>query len=184
MKQTSLLAIAIAIAMVGPLPVHAQQTCPTKGADAPPQLHETWILDGWEKRVGDDEFVFAKKLGRYYDLQAPGVYFDDLAPGQATMRTPASYGAMWEGPFNAMRSAQHGISDPVQAIIGDRVASTTLEFVAQLEAADGTVSAIFDRSQLGWECHADGRWVIRHESNSSRPAQVEEIEEFLPKPGD
>jgi ketosteroid isomerase-like protein len=174
------LGCSFAVAMTMALPLEAQALCPSEGANAPPDLHVTWIMEGWEKRQGDGEFVFAEKLGRYYDLEAPGVYFDDLSPEQVTMRTPASYGAMWEGPFNAMRSARHGISDPVEAIVGDRVASSTLEFVALLEAADGTFSAIFDRSQLGWECHSDGRWVIRHESNSSRPAQVHEIEEFLP----
>ncbi len=85
---------------------------------------------------GNGRFTFSEKLGRYYDLEAPGVYFDDLAPGQETKRTPASYGTMWEGPFNAIRTVRHGFSDPVQAIVGERVASTTLEFVARLEAAD------------------------------------------------
>lgn len=179
MKLISMLACAIA--MTAALPAFAQQSCPAEGANAPASLHESWILEGWEKREGDGRFTFSEKLGRYYDLEAPGVYFDDLAPGQETKRTPASYGTMWEGPFNAMRTVRHGISDPVQAMVGERVASTTLEFVARLEAADGSVSAIFDRSQLGWECHSDGRWLIRHESNSSRQARVEEIEQFLPK---
>ncbi|NUB44995.1 hypothetical protein GEU84_011405 [Fertoebacter nigrum] len=175
MYRTSLVFLALATA----LPASAQQMCPDEGANSPSALHETWILEGWEKRRGDPTFVFAEKLGRYYELDSPGVYYDDLAPGQATMRTPAEYGAMWEGPFNAMLSALHGISDPVQAIVGDRVASTTLEFVAQLEAPDGTLTAIFDRSQLGWECATDGRWVIRHEHNSAREATVEDIAEFL-----
>ncbi|MFB8344802.1 hypothetical protein ACWGNA_27140 [Brucella cytisi] len=175
--------ILMTVMLTATTPVLAQTTCPTEGENAPAPLHESWIMEGWEKRTGDQTFVFTEKLGRYYELDAPGVYYDDLAPGQQTQRTPAAYGAMWEGPFNSMLSARHGISDKVQALVGDRVASTTLEFVARLEASDGSFSAIFDRSQLGWECAGEGRWVIRHEHNSSRNATVEEIERFLPKVG-
>lgn len=173
--------ILTAITLTATTPVWAEAACPAEGANAPAALHESWILEGWEKRKGDQSFVFAEKLGRYYELGAPGVYYDDLIPGQQTQKTPAAYGAIWEGPFNSMLSARHGISDGVQALVGEHVASTTLEFVAKLEAADGTLSAIFDRSQLGWECTGEGRWVIRHEHNSSRNATVEEIERFLPK---
>ena len=176
MKITCLIAATLALS----LPAQARQSCPSDGPDAPASMHQSWILEGWEKHASDPAFVFSEKLGRYYDLGGSGVYYDDLAPDQATMRSDSAYGAMWEGPFNEMRSALHGISDPVDAIIGSRVASTTLEFVALLEAADGTFTAIFDRSQLGWECHAEGRWVIRHEHNSSREATAEEIAEFLP----
>lgn len=163
-----------------PEPTLAQPVCPSEGPDSPAELHRTWILEGWDRTEGDPEFVFAEKLAKYYELDASGVYYDDLAPGQKTVYTPAAYGGMWEGPFNSMRSAKHGISDEVDAIVGDRVASTTLEFVARLEGRDGNISAIFDRSQLGWECLDEGRWVIRHEHNSSREATVEEIAGFLP----
>lgn len=173
--------IVIAATLGSLTPVLAQATCPIEGDNAPAALHESWILEGWEKRKGDPTFVFAEKLGRYYELDAPGVYYDDLAPGQRTQKTPSAYGAMWEGPFNSMMSARHGISDGVQALVGDRVASTTLEFVARLEAADGSITAIFDRSQLGWECTDADRWVIRHEHNSSRSATAEEIERYLPE---
>jgi ketosteroid isomerase-like protein len=167
--------------MATALPAYAQQACPQEGDRSPAKLHETWILEGWDKRPDDATFVFAEKLGQYYELNAPGVFYDDFAPGQVTMRTPAEYGAMWEGPFNLMRSATHGISDPVEAIMSDSVASSTLEFVARLENADGTVIAIIARSQLGWECISEGRWVIRHEHNSIRETTLEAIAEFLPQ---
>ncbi|YBV94858.1 hypothetical protein M1D80_02395 (plasmid) [Phyllobacteriaceae bacterium JZ32] len=171
---------SVVLAALGITPAFAQSACPSKGPDAPAELHRVWILEGWNRTEGDPRFAFAEKLGRYYELDASGVYYDDLAPGQKTAYTPAEYGKMWEGPFNSMRSAKHGISDKVNAIVGDRVASTTLEFVARLEGQDGKIFAIFDRSQLGWECLEEGRWVIRHEHNSSREATVDEIAEFLP----
>ncbi len=69
-------------------------------------LHETWILDGWERAPGDPDFVFAEKLARYYDLEDPGVFYDDPAPDGKTARRAIDYGAMWEGPFNNMHSAR------------------------------------------------------------------------------
>ncbi|WP_234822912.1 hypothetical protein [Ensifer adhaerens] len=156
----------------------AQPACPASGADGPAELHRSWILEGWERAPGDPAFKFADKLGRYYDLAGEGVFYDDLAPNFRTVRRAADYGAMWEGPFNNMRAAIHAVSDGPDAIVGERVASTTLEFVARLETKDGAVTAIIDRSQLGWEC--DGRrWVIRHEHNSARAVSESEIAPFL-----
>lgn len=156
----------------------AKPACPASGADGPAELHRSWILEGWERAPGDPAFKFADKLGRYYDLDGEGVFYDDLAPNFRTVRRAADYGAMWEGPFNNMRAAIHAVSDGPDAIVGERVASTTLEFVARLETKDGAVTAIIDRSQLGWEC--DGlRWVIRHEHNSARAVSESEIAPFL-----
>jgi hypothetical protein len=154
------------------------QSCPADGQNGPVMLHETWILDGWERAPGDPAFVFAEKLARYYDLEGPGVFYDDLAPDGKTARRAIDYGALWEGPFNNMRSAHHAISDGPDAIIGNSVASTTLEFVARLEARDGAVTAIRDRSQLGWQCDGN-RWVIRHEHNSARVVTEAEIAPYF-----
>lgn len=156
----------------------AQATCATDGPNGPADLHRSWILEGWERAPGDPAFVFADKLGRYYDLDGQGVFYDDLAPNFQTARRAIDYGAMWEGPFNNMRSAVHSISDGPDVIVGERIASSTLEFVARLEANDGTVTAIIDRSQLGWECTGE-RWVIRHEHNSARTVTKAEIAPFL-----
>lgn len=159
-------------------PALSQEICPADGPSSPAELHRSWILEGWDRQKGDPPFVFSKKLGAYYELHAPGVFYDDLAPGAATARSPSEYGALWEGPFNHMLSARHGIADAPQAIVGKDVASSTLEFVGRLEGSDGQITAIRTRSQLGWEC-AGGRWVIRHEHNSSRIVPEHEIAEFL-----
>lgn len=73
------------------------QSCPADGQNGPSILHETWILDGWERAPGDPAFVFAEKLARYYDLEGPGVFYDDLAPDGKTARRAIDYGAMWKG---------------------------------------------------------------------------------------
>lgn len=159
-------------------PALSQEKCPAEGPSSPADLHRSWILEGWDRQKGDAPFVFSRKLGAYYELHAPGVFYDDLAPGAQTARSPAAYGALWEGPFNQMRSARHGIADAPQAIVGQKVASSSLEFVGRLEGADGAITAIRTRSQLGWECAA-GRWVIRQEHNSSRIVPEHEITELL-----
>ncbi len=156
-------------------------SCPTDGPDSPAILHETWILEGWDRQPNDRAFVFAEKLGRYYDLEGPGVFYDDLAPDGKTARRAIDYGTMWEEPFNNMRSAHHAVSDGPDAIVGGFVASTTLEFVARLEARDGTVTAIRDRSQLGWQCDGN-RWIIRHEHNSARIVTEAEIAPYFLNP--
>ena len=73
-------AIAVlAIAPVGALAAICDQT----GPNSPLETHKHWIMEGWEKRVGDPEFEFVKKMARYYDLEDPaGGFFDNFAPGQ------------------------------------------------------------------------------------------------------
>jgi len=169
-----------ASALIGAIaqPALSQESCPAAGPSGPAALHRAWILVGWDRQQGDPPLVFSQKLGDYYELDAPGVFYDDLAPDAATARSPAEYGALWEGPFNRMRSARHGIADAPQAIVGEDVASSTLEFVGRLEGANGEITAIRTRSQLGWEC-AGGRWVIRQEHNSSRIVPEHEIIELV-----
>ncbi|TIT81367.1 MAG: hypothetical protein E5W56_08790, partial [Mesorhizobium sp.] len=76
----------------------AAQPCPQGGDDAPLALHKSWIMDGWERRQGDPTFVFAKKMNRYYDVNAPrGVFYDNFAPGASQLFDNAAvYGANWE----------------------------------------------------------------------------------------
>lgn len=179
MKLLIKVLVPTAILLAGVSQASDQKACPKDGVNSPAELHRAWIMEGWEKKPGDKKrFAFDKKLGRFYDLDAPGVFYDDFAPDFETAYTPAQYGQFWEGPFNAMRSALHGLHDEPQAIVGDRVASSTLGFVGRLEARNGEITAIKSRSQLGWEC-SDGRWVIRHEHNSSQIVPEDEIKAYI-----
>jgi hypothetical protein len=166
-------------------PAIAQQaaTCPQEGPSAPLALHEEWIMEGWERREGDPEFVFAEKMGKFYDLENPqGVYWDNFAPGDTQLFTDASvYGANWEGLQNQARSILHGMTDGHHAVVGDDVASTAVGFVGRLEPLEGEVVAFDARSQLGWTC-VDGTWKIRHELNYAWNVEPEAIENVLGKP--
>jgi hypothetical protein len=104
------------------------ETCPKDGVDAPGALHAAWIMEGWERREGDPAFVFAEKMGRYYDLKnTEGVFFDNFAPGDAQLFDDAAfYGANWEDLQNGARSVLHGVTEANDVIVGDTVASTTL----------------------------------------------------------
>lgn len=161
------------------------QTCAQSGPNAPGALHADYMMEGWERREGDPAFIFAEKMNRYYDLNAPdGVFYDNFAPGQTQLFRDASvYGANWEGLQNAARSILHGLTDANDAVVGETVASTTLGFVWLIDRLDGEVIAFDGRSQLGWVC-TDGAWKIKHELNYAWVVAPEEITDLIGQFGD
>lgn len=169
-------AILIAAHLVLAVSPVAAQTCPQTGDDAPGALHAHWMMEGWERREGDPDFVFADKMSRYYDLaDTEGVFYDNFAPGDRQLfRDAAVYGANWEQLQNAARSVLHALTGANEALLGDDVASTTLGFVGTIDRIDGEVIAFDGRSQLGWEC-IEGAWKIRHELNYAWLVEPEEI---------
>jgi hypothetical protein len=100
-------------------------------------------------------------------------------------RSAADYAAMFEPPFQAVRSALHAVTDgpdvmaPREAVPG-AVAGSTLEFAARLEGADGTLTGIYARSNLLWRHDGEG-WRMVQEHNSTRVVPVEEIDAELAK---
>ena len=160
----------------------ASVACPASGPDSPLELHEAWILQGWERRDGDPEYDFAAKLGRFYDLNdRDGVFFDNFAPGASQLFDDAAvYGANWKGLQDATRTVSHGLREAgAEALVSDDVASSTLGFVGRLEQLTGQVSAFDARSQIAWRC-VDGAWKIRHELNYAWPVEPATIEALLP----
>lgn len=160
----------------------AAQTCPQVGNNAPLALHKSWIMKGWERNEGDPAFVFASKMRRYYDVNAPrGVFYDNFAPGATQLFDNAAvYGANWEDLQNGARSVHHALTGGHDQIVGDRVASTTIGFVGQLNRVDGQVLAFDGRSQLGWVC-TKGAWKIRQELNYAWVVKQEEIAHYYPQ---
>lgn len=179
--RTFMIAASVALCAVPA----AAQTCPQTGNDAPMDLHAHWMMEGWERREGDPDFVFARKMSRYYDLEDPeGVFYDNFAPGAAQLfRDAAVYGANWEGLQNASRSVLHALTDANDVLLGDDVASTTLGFVGMIDRLDGEVIAFDGRSQLGWVCK-DGAWKIRHELNYAWVVEPETIAYHYRQPRD
>ncbi|WP_245420002.1 hypothetical protein [Phyllobacterium salinisoli] len=139
-------------------------------------------MEGWERRDGDPAFVFADKMGKYYELEDPaGIFWDNFAPGDTQLFTDASvYGANWEDLQNGARSVLHGMTDGHNAVVGDKVASSAVGFVGRLERLDGQVVAFDARSQLGWECVA-GTWKIKHEINYAWEVEPDAIQDTLGK---
>ena len=143
------------------------------------QLHREWILQGWERRPEDEAFDFRAKLGKFYDFDAPGVLlYDDFDVDHRVAHSAAQYGAFWTAPFNALRSARHRVIDGPDVIATQDLATSTLEFAARLEAADGAITAIRTRSTLVWHCTGQG-WKIVREHNSSRRVSEAEIDALL-----
>ena len=96
-------------------------------------------MEGWERRDGYPAFVFADKMGKFYDLENPaGIFWDNFAPGDTQLFTDARvYGENWESLQNDARSVLHGMTDGHNAVVGDKVASSAVGFVGRLERLDG-----------------------------------------------
>lgn len=158
------------------------------GADAPAcstsegqvtVLHREWILVGWEKLPGNGPFDFRAKLGKFYDFNSPDVVlYDDFEPQHRVARSAAEYGTFWTAPFSAMKSARHRVLDGPETVVRENLATSTLEFAARLEAADGAITGIRTRSSLVWQCTAQG-WRIVREHNSTRQIERGEIDSLI-----
>ncbi|WP_252270790.1 nuclear transport factor 2 family protein [Pseudomonas subflava] len=135
---------------------------------------------GWEKLPGEGAFDFRAKLGKFYDFTSPDVVlYDDFDPQYRVARSAAEYGTFWTAPFSAMKSARHRILDEPDTVIREDLATSTLEFAARLEAADGAITGIRTRSSLVWQCTAQG-WRILREHNSTRQIERDEIDSLIP----
>ena len=152
------------------------QDCPQTGSDAPQELHQAWIMDGWERREGDPDFIFEDKMARWYDLESPeGVFYDNFAPGESQLFDDAGvYGANWEDLQNGAWSILHAMTDEGDSLVSDDVAATAQGFVGRVEFLDGETIAFDARSQLGWAC-VDGAWKIRQELNYAWIVEPEDI---------
>ncbi|WP_207480818.1 Cif family virulence factor [Arenibaculum pallidiluteum] len=166
-RAAALGALAVLAAGVASPAVAAGPACPAEGAASAGALHREWILVGWERQEGDGPFSFRDKLGKYYDWSSPEVIlYDDFDPQHRITRSAAEYGAIWEPPFSAMRSARHGVVFGPEVIQEGGLAHSTLQFAARLEGGDGTVTGIRTLSSLAWRCTGEG-WRIVREHNSS-----------------
>ncbi len=172
-------AILTTAALAGPA-LAQDAACPQDGPDAPLELHKAWIMEGWERREGDPDFVFAEEMDRYYDLvDTAGVFYDNYAPGEVQIFDDSvEYGTNWEATVNSRRSILHALTGHEGQVVGDTEASTTLGFVGDITTSEGEHLPFDARSQLGWEC-AGGGWVIRHEMNYAWDASLEEIASFF-----
>lgn len=155
------------------------ESCPSNSGNQIADLHSEWILVGWEKKPGDAPFDFRAKLGKYYDFSAPKVVlYDDFDPTRRVARSADAYGNFWKEPFTQLRSARHSVIDGPDVVMGTDLATSTLEFAAALEAADGKIVGIRTRSTLVWHCK-DASWKIVREHNSSTVIEVPEVKALL-----
>lgn len=171
-RLSSLIA-AGTIALAAPIAAQAQSApaaqCAASGVSSAPELHKEWILVGWDKPVPGQSWNFREKLGKYYDWEADDVaLYDDMAPDHRIARSAEEYRALWERSFQALRRAHHLVLDGPETIVGGDLATTTLEFAARLEPAEGQpIVAIRARSTLVWRC-TGAAWKIVREHNSTR----------------
>ena len=172
------------LALALPVAAEAQSAtaprCAASGASSVPELHREWILVGWDKPIAGQSWDFRDKLGKYYDWEARDVVlYDDMSPDFRIARSPEEYRALWEGPFQALRRAHHLVLDGPETIVGDTLATSTLEFAARLEPAERQpVISVRARSTLVWRCTGDA-WKIVREHNSTRRIASEESRQLF-----
>lgn len=182
--RLSLIIAAGALALAVPNAAQAQAAattrCAVSGATSAPELHKEWILVGWDKPVAGQAWDFREKLGKYYDWEASDVVlYDDMAPDFRIARSPEEYRGLWEASFQALRRAHHLVLDGPETIIGADLATSTLEFAARLEPAEGQpIVSIRARSTLAWRCTGDV-WKIVREHNSTRRITPEESRQLF-----
>lgn len=184
--RTGLFSIVSAASLVlaSPTAAPAQSAtapqCAASGATSISELHKEWILVGWDKPVVGQSWDFREKLGKYYDWEANDVIlYDDMAPDFRIARSPEEYRALWEPSFQALRRANHLVLNGPETVVGDELATSTLEFVGRLEPAESQpVVSIRTRSTLVWRCTGDG-WKIIREHNNSRRIAAEESRQIL-----
>ena len=170
------------MSIIGALWVIDSACSTSAGADGPGQLHREWILRGWERREMDGCFVFAERFRHLYSGCDDLHLYDSYDPRHRVARSAAEYGSFREGPFNALKSARHAVTDGPDVLSGGNLAATTLEFVARLERPDGEVSSIRARSALVWRCE-EGTWRIVREQNAVRNVPHGEVEAALREQG-
>ncbi|MBY3088939.1 SnoaL-like domain-containing protein [Rhizobium laguerreae] len=154
--------------------------CATSGAASVSELHKAWILVGWDKPVAGQPWDFRGKLGKHYDWEASDVMlYDDMSPDFRIARSPEEYRALWEASFQALRRAHHLVLNGPETIVGDDLATSTLEFAARLEPAAGQpIISVRARSTLVWRCTGDA-WKIVREHNSTRRIMPEESQQIF-----
>jgi ketosteroid isomerase-like protein len=172
------------LALALPIAAQAQSAtatqCAASGASSVPELQREWILVGWDKPVAGQSWDFREKLGKYYDWKADDVVlYDDMSPDFRIARSPEEYRALWEASFQALRRAHHLVLNGPEAVVGDDLATSTLEFAARLEPAESQpIISVRARSTLVWRCTGDG-WKIVREHNSTRRITPEESRQIF-----
>lgn len=123
---------------------------------------------------------FRETLGKCYDWGGRDVVlYDDMAPDFRIARSPEETRGLWETSFQALRHAHHLVLDGPETIVGDDLATSTLEFGAPLKPAEGQpVISIRARSTLVWRCTGDA-WKIVSEHNSTRRITSEETRQLF-----
>ena len=175
----------ISVTTLGAMPASAQdKVCATTGTEAPLERHKAWVLQGWERHVGDAPFDFAKKMNRFYDLvDTRGVFYDNLSPnGAPIFDSSIKYGRNWEASVNGSRTILHALTGHNGQLVGDGIASTTLGFVGDITRLSGARIFFDARSQLGWTC-TGGEWVIRHELNYAWNVPQKAVAPYLARSG-
>lgn len=122
-------------------------------------LQQEWILR-WDKAEDEVLRPFHDVLGRYYDLYAPVILFDDFDPQRRVFRAVQDYADAFWPVFSQLRSAAHAIETPPEVIVEGDLGATRMVFIAVLTQPDGTVVATRATNSQVWRRTEDLGWRI------------------------
>lgn len=185
-RKTFPLLLAIGAALLSGVAIAAtnaqKSPCTVRDSAAVGERHREWILS-WDRKTLGERWDFDEKFGRFYDYEAEDmVLYDDFDPQYRVASSPREYAAIWSPPFKTLRTAHHIVIAEPEAIVGNELATSTLEFGARLQMTDGSIVGIRTRSTLVWRC-ANDEWRIVREHNSSRRITAEETQRLFPGVG-
>lgn len=147
----------------------------TQDAQQIATLQVDWIM-GWDTTEGEDLPPFGEVFGRYYDMAAPVVLFDDFDPQRRVFRTVQDYADAFWPVFGGLRSARHAIEAAPEVLVEGDLAATRMVFLVILTRADGTVGANRCINSQVWRRTDDLGWRIARDHTSVEAIPVEEAE--------
>lgn len=104
------LALATLLISSTSMSAELRNDCPAAGKDSVAELHRDWLMIGWERNEGDQEFNFRNDLGKYYDFTRNDLsLFDDFDPQLRVRNTADDYGSVWYGLVPNFKSVHHKI---------------------------------------------------------------------------
>ncbi|GAB7052316.1 YybH family protein [Catenuloplanes indicus] len=141
-------------------------------------LQREWIF-GWDRVEGVPPRDFHDVFGRFYDMDADVILFDEADPRRRTFRTVQDYAdAFWPG-FQALRSAAHAIESEPEVLVSGDLAASRMIFIAVLTGTDGETTHLRCHNSLVWRRTSDRDWHIVRDQTAVAPIPAGEAMSFF-----
>ncbi|MDR7274296.1 hypothetical protein [Catenuloplanes atrovinosus] len=142
-------------------------------AETVARLQREWIF-GWDVAEGDPPRAFDDVFGRFYDLGADVILFDEADAERRTFRAVGDYADAFWPAFQRLRSAAHAIEEEPEVLVSGDLAAGRMVFLAALTGADGGTTYLRCHNSLVWRRTADRDWHIVRDQTAVAPMPADE----------